>query len=64
MAFSSLVFLLIFFPLVIGAYHIVPQRLKNVFLLLASLFFYAWGGFHALPRLRTARAHGVFDLPL
>lgn len=49
MAFSSLVFLLIFFPLVIGAYHIVPQRLKNVFLLLASLFFYAWGGFHALP---------------
>ena len=43
MLFSSLEFLLMFCPIVFGLYFLLPRRLKNYFLLLASLFFYAWG---------------------
>ncbi|WP_010095151.1 MBOAT family O-acyltransferase [Ornithinibacillus scapharcae] len=43
MVFSSLVFLFAFLPAVLLVYYIVPRGLKNVLLLLASLFFYAWG---------------------
>lgn len=41
--FSSLVFLFIFLPITIVVYYIVPFALKNIILLLTSLFFYAWG---------------------
>lgn len=44
MVFSSSVFLLAFMPIVIILYYLVPgQAAKNVFLLIASLVFYAWG---------------------
>ena len=43
MVFSSIVFLCIFFPAVILLYYLCPRQLRNLFLLLASLFFYAWG---------------------
>lgn len=43
MVFSSIVFLCIFFPAVIICYYICPKPLRNLFLLLASLLFYAWG---------------------
>lgn len=43
MVFSSIVFLCIFFPAVIALYYLCPVRLRNLFLLLASLLFYAWG---------------------
>lgn len=43
MVFSSLLFLLLFLPVTIILYYIVPKRLKNLFLLIASLIFYAWG---------------------
>lgn len=43
MLFSSLVFLWIFLPCVIALYFIVPRAGKNAVLLIASLFFYAWG---------------------
>lgn len=43
MVFSSNIFLFLFFPVVFIGYFILPRVLKNVFLLLASLFFYAWG---------------------
>ena len=43
MVFSSIVFLCIFFPAVIILYYICPPILRNLFLLLASLLFYAWG---------------------
>ena len=49
MVFSSLIFLLLFFPLSLAGYYIVPKKAKNLFLLLASLFFYSWGAFHTLP---------------
>jgi alginate O-acetyltransferase complex protein AlgI len=43
MVFSSLEFLLRFLPAVLLLYFVVPGRFKNLFLLIASLFFYAWG---------------------
>jgi alginate O-acetyltransferase complex protein AlgI len=43
MVFSSLEFLLRFLPAVLLLYLVLPGRLKNPFLLIASLFFYAWG---------------------
>lgn len=43
MLFSSAVFLFLFLPLVLLLYFISPNKLKNYILLLASLFFYAWG---------------------
>lgn len=43
MVFSSIVFLCIFFPAVLILYYLCPKRLRNFFLLLASLLFYAWG---------------------
>ena len=44
MVFSSAVFLLLFFPLTVLLYYLIPGRAaKNIFLLAASLVFYAWG---------------------
>ena len=45
MLFSSIEFLFLFLPVVLLAYYALPFRwgLKNGWLLLASLFFYAWG---------------------
>ena len=43
MVFSSITFLFYFLPIVIGIYYIVPNRLKNIVLLLASIFFYFYG---------------------
>ena len=44
MVFSSSVFLFAFMPLFFIGYFIMPKRAaKNVWLLIASLFFYAWG---------------------
>ena len=43
MVFSSLNFMFVFLPIVLAVYYIVPQKWKNLCLLLASLFFYGWG---------------------
>lgn len=43
MVFSSLIFLFAYLPAVLIIYFITPKRGKNLALLLASLFFYAWG---------------------
>lgn len=43
MLFSSITFLFYFLPLFFAVYLIVPRRLKNAVILLASLVFYAWG---------------------
>ena len=43
MIFSSIVFLFLFLPCVLILYFLIPRQFKNIFLLLASLFFYAWG---------------------
>ena len=43
MLFSGIPFLFYFLPAVLILYFLTPRRLKNGFLLLASLVFYAWG---------------------
>ena len=43
MLFSSLVFLFTFLPITLLVYYLVPRKVKNVVLLIASLIFYAWG---------------------
>lgn len=43
MVFSTILFLCGFLPVTIIGYYIMPAKCKNLFLLLASLFFYAWG---------------------
>lgn len=43
MLFSSLVFLLLFLPITLLAYYIIPNRMyRNVVLLITSLVFYGW----------------------
>lgn len=44
MVFSSPVFLLVFLPATLFFTLILPRRFQNIMLLIASLFFYAWGG--------------------
>lgn len=43
MVFSSLEFILIFLPLFLAAYYLLPDRYRNLCLLLFSLGFYAYG---------------------
>ena len=43
MVFSNPVFLFLFLPLTLLFYVLSPRSLKNLVLLGASLFFYAWG---------------------
>ena len=43
MLFSSLEFLLLFLPVTAVVYFIIPKSAKNYWLLITSLFFYAWG---------------------
>lgn len=57
MLFSSMIFLWVFLPLVIIIYYLINfiikdkktcTHVKNIFLLIASLVFYAWGGIYFL----------------
>ncbi|MCL1896659.1 MAG: MBOAT family protein, partial [Clostridiales bacterium] len=43
MLFSSNIFIFLFLPVTIAGYYILPKRFRNVFLLIMSLGFYAWG---------------------
>lgn len=43
MLFSSLTFLFKFLPVTLALYYLVPQRFRNIIMLIASLIFYAWG---------------------
>lgn len=52
MVFSSLNFIFVFLPALLAVYFLSLRfcpRLRNIVLLLASLFFYAWGGVAFLP---------------
>lgn len=42
MLFGSEIFLLWFFPVTLGLYVLCPHRFRNLFLVLASYFFYGW----------------------
>lgn len=43
MVFSSLLFLLIFLPITLILYFVLPKQLRNVELMIMSLIFYGWG---------------------
>ena len=43
MVFSSEIFLFCFLPVTILGYYLINQRFRNIFLLIMSLAFYAWG---------------------
>lgn len=43
MVFSSLFFIFMYLPIVLGIYYITPLKYRNVFLLLANLIFYGFG---------------------
>ncbi|MCI5827353.1 MAG: MBOAT family protein, partial [Lachnospiraceae bacterium] len=43
MVFSSMIFICVFLPVILVIYFALPKQSRNLWLLLASLFFYAWG---------------------
>ena len=43
MVFSSLTFMYIYLPIVLGIYFLVPKVLRNSVMFIAGLLFYAWG---------------------
>lgn len=43
MLFSSVTFLFIFLPIIVCIYYLLPQKFHNIFLLFASIIFYALG---------------------
>ena len=49
MVFSSIVFLYIFLPLMLLIYFIVPKKLKNLVMIIASFIFFAWGEIRYIP---------------
>ncbi len=53
MVFSSSIFLFLFLPIVLIVYFMLKKGFRNFFLLIASLFFYAWGE-HLLVLLMVA----------
>jgi alginate O-acetyltransferase complex protein AlgI len=55
MVFSSALFLFAFLPLALAVYHLLPRLwAKNLWLLLASLWFYSWGELRYLPLLLSS----------
>lgn len=44
MVFSGITFLVYFLPAFILLYHLAPHKFKNAVILIASVFFYSWGG--------------------
>ena len=63
MVFSTPLFLFYFLTIVLLVYYLVPLRLRNLVLMVASLFFYYWGeqGYTVIMLLSTAidYTHGL-----
>lgn len=49
MVFSSVAFLFYFLPVLLIVYKIVPQKMKNGVMILASMVFFAWGEIRFIP---------------
>lgn len=63
MVFSSIIFLFLFLPAVLLIYFPAGKRFRNLFLLFASLFFYAWGEtFYVVIMIASILANYVFGL--
>ncbi len=44
MVFSGITFLVYFLPVFLLLYHLAPNKFKNAVILIASVYFYSWGG--------------------
>ena len=44
MVFSGITFLVYFLPVFLLLYHLAPHKYKNAVILIASIYFYSWGG--------------------
>ena len=44
MVFSGITFLVYFLPVFLLLYHVAPNKYKNAVILIASVYFYSWGG--------------------
>lgn len=44
MVFSGITYLIYFLPVFILLYHLAPNKFKNAVILIASIYFYSWGG--------------------
>lgn len=44
MVFSGITYLVYFLPVFILLYHLAPNKFKNAVILIASIYFYSWGG--------------------
>lgn len=63
MDFSSPIFLFLFLPVVLAVYWVIGPRVRNLFLLFASLFFYAWvEGWFVLVLLVALTANYLFSI--
>lgn len=56
MTFTSTFFLFLFLPVAVAGYYLLPKKLKNAFLALISLLFYAAGDFQMFPLLLISLA--------
>ena len=56
MVFSSFLFIFGFLPIFLLVYFLVPRKGKNIWVLLASYFFYAWGAPKVVPILLVSSA--------
>ena len=65
MVFSSNIFLFLFLPLVLLVYLLAGNRARNMVLLCASLFFYAWGeSLYLIVMLFSIASNYVFGLSI
>src|SRR5512142_2942832 len=65
MVFSSVTFLFLFLPLFLACYFMVRRELRNVVLLLFSLFFYFWGeGAYTLVMIAYMIANYLFGIAI
>jgi len=63
LVFSSVIFLFLFLPVTLAVYLVLPRVFRNPWLLLASLFFYAWGEpFYVLVMLFSVSLNYAFGL--
>lgn len=63
MVFSSLFFLWTFLPIVVAVYYLLPRKGRNLWLLIASLGFYAYGeGWYTLVMVGTILFHWLAAL--
>jgi alginate O-acetyltransferase complex protein AlgI len=60
MNFNTLEFLLLFLPLILAVYHLLPGKMRLGFILLASLFFYGVSGLIPMYFMVASVAWGFF----